>query len=164
MATIHNTDLTKELKEGAKLQQLRDVIPSQLAEKVVPVMEVNPKLLRRCNVVRGQEAINNTSGTIYTTPTDKDFFLVACGLGVIKDATSTSILTTLRATIDGVSQKILSIPSISLTPQISTISNSFPTPLKIDRGTSILLVNSTNVANITCSGSIVGYLIDNINA
>lgn len=143
---------------------MRDIIPSQLAEKVVPVMEVNPKMLRRCNIVRGQEAANSTSGTIYTTPADKDFFMVACQLGVIKDVTSTSTLSTLRATIDGVQQKLLEIPGITLTAQSAVVSLSFPDAIKIDRNTAIVITASTNVANIQTVGTIIGYTVDNINA
>lgn len=164
MAIIHNTDLIKELKEGAKLQQLRDVIPSQLADKVVPTMETNPKLLRRCNISKTTDAVNATSGTIYTTPSDKDFFLVSCCLGVIKDATSTSTGSNITVVIDGVSSPIARIPGITLTAQSKVVSCTFPAPIKIDRGTNITVTASTNVANIRATGVITGYLVENINA
>ncbi len=44
-AIIYNSDVTKELRDGGKIS-LRDAIPNQLAEKVVPVMEVNPKFYK----------------------------------------------------------------------------------------------------------------------
>jgi hypothetical protein len=52
MAQIFNSELKKQLIDGAKLQTSKDVIPSQLADKVVPVMEVNPKLLKYCGINR----------------------------------------------------------------------------------------------------------------
>jgi hypothetical protein len=164
MATINNSDLFKELREGIKLQQLRDVIPSQLADKVVPVMEVNPKMLRRINSVKNNIATNATSATIYTTPTDKDYFLCGFTLSMIKDVTSTSTSSRVLATIDGVSTILASIVGISLTPQADSISVQFLEPVRVDKGTNITVTNSTNVANVSANGTIYGYTVDNINA
>lgn len=164
MATIHNTDLSKELKEGAKLQQLRDRIPSELADKVVPVMEVNPKLLRRANIVRRSTASNATVATIYTTPSDKDFYLTGVAIAIIKDATSTSASSYISITIDGASQIFVHIPELTLTAQTGQMALSLPTPIKVDRGTAITINNSTNVANISATGTIVGYTVENINS
>jgi hypothetical protein len=164
MATINNSELFKELKDGIKLQQLRDVIPSQLADKVVPVMEVNPKLLRRANIVRQTTITNGTTATIYGTPTDKDFFLTTATLTFIKDVTATTTLISLRATVDGVVQHILTIPSLTLTVHSGEVAISLPSAVKIDKGTNIIIASATNVGNISISGNITGYTVDNINA
>lgn len=163
MATIHNTELFKELKEGAKLQQLNDVVPSELAKSIVPVMEVNPKLLRRVNVVRRATASNATSAAIFTIPTDKDFYLTGCSISTIKDATSTSIRSDINAFVDGdnTARELLAIASITLTAQSATNSIDFSIPVKLTRGTQIVLANSTNVANIVSIGCIYGYTVDN---
>ena len=162
MANINNSQLSKELIDGAKIQTSFDKIPTQLADKVVPVMEVNPKMLRRCNLVKSQFASNSTSGTIFATPTDKDTFIVACCLSVIKDVTSTSAFSTITATIDGVAIDLLSIAGLTLTAQSESVAVSFPFPVKIDRGTNIIVTNSTNVANIRSRGNIIGYY-DNLS-
>jgi hypothetical protein len=154
----------KELKDGVKLQQLKDVVPNQLADKVIPVMEVNPKLLRRCNLVRSIDATNATSGTIYTVPTDRDFYLVAASISTIKDVTATSVESAITVFIDGVARKLLSIAGITLTTQTLALANSFPDPIKIDRGTNISVTNTTNVGNIKSIGGIAGYTVENINA
>jgi hypothetical protein len=168
MVQIHNSDLFKELRDGTKSQQLRDgVLPSQLAEKVVPVMEVNPKLLRRCEIVRTNAASNATTATIYTTPTDKDFYLCGASLSVIKDVTSTSVVSAIAAPVGGGTtdtRRILVISEISVTIQNGSVATSFQTPIKIDRGVTIVVTNSTNVGNIRADGCIWGYLVENINA
>jgi hypothetical protein len=43
-AKIYNSNLTKAIVDGAKLQISEGGIPSEIAEKVVPTMEVNPNL------------------------------------------------------------------------------------------------------------------------
>lgn len=165
MVTIYNSDLTKELVDGAKIQVSREYPPSQIAEKVVPVMEVNPKMLRRCNVCLQNVANNSTSATIYTTPQDKDFFLVGCSITFIKDATSTSTYSAIEMTVEGQAQgNVFNIAQLTLTPQSGSESWTFPAPIKIARGTTIKIVNSTNVANIRSYGQIYGYTVENINA
>jgi hypothetical protein len=164
MAQIHNSDLSKELIKGGRLQVSRDVVPNQLAEKVVPVMEVNPKLLKIANIVRSATAVNSTSSNIYTTPTDRDFYLTFANISVLKDVTSTSTETSIKVTIDGILQRLISIAGISLTPQTLGTSQSFDIPIKIDRGTGILVTNGTNVANINAWGNIAGYIDDVSNA
>jgi hypothetical protein len=164
MAQIYNSDLTKELIEGAKIQTAFDVVPNQIAEKVVPTMEVNPKILQKLNYAHSNTATNATSVTIYTTPTDQDFYLSAVTLSLIKDVTSTSVKSAVTATINGVAQDLLSIPGITLTAQTAQISLSLPRDLKIDRGTNIVVTNSTNVANILATGVIFGYLVYNTTA
>jgi hypothetical protein len=165
MATIYNSDLSKELVKGASLQQMRDSIPNQLADKVVPTMEVNPNLFRKINVCRSGSAANATTTALYVTPTDKDFYIVAMALSVIKDVTSTSNLSSIQVTIDGITGlSILSLAAQTLTAQTLSSSISLPCPIKIDRGTTISVNNSTNVANIKASATIFGYYIDNSNA
>ena len=163
MATIHNTDLTKELKEGAKLQQLRDLIPSQLADKVVPVMEVNPKLLRRINIVRYREDSNSTGGVIYTTPTDKDFYLCGVTMEVIKDATATSVASTVTIVPKGeASVRIVTIPGFTLTAQNSNQVKDFThSPILLERASTVVSSNSTNVGNVKAHTIIYGYIVDN---
>lgn len=166
MATIYNSDLFKELKDGGKIQQLKDDIPNQLAEKIVPVMEVNPKFFRRCNLIKRGSASNATSATVYTTPTDRDFFLCAACLSVVKDATATSVLSTIRVFPEGAgsatTQDILVVGGISLTAQSEIVSISLPYPIKVERGSNIVITNSTNVGNVLATGSIIGFLVENI--
>lgn len=156
-AKIFNSYLTKEIIDGAKLQQNLGGIPSEIAEKVIPVMEVNPKLLRVCNIVRSDTATNNT---LYVIPTNKDFYLVSAFVqaGFTAAGQSTSFIS---AVIDGQTQKIVQNKvtcGAGLTANDTTSINPC-FPIKIDRGTTIVL----NVGNWG-SGGIVGYTLDNITA
>jgi len=163
-AIIYNSDLSRELQDGAKIQVSRDRVPNELAEKVIPVMEVNPKMLRRCNVAASGLAANSAASTVYTSPSDKDFYLVAMALSTIKDATSTSTAARITSTINGASVSLLSIASATLTAQADSTSLTLPIPLKIDRGTSIAVTNTTADANVSTRASIFGYTDDLVKA
>lgn len=166
MAQIYNSELTDELKIGAKIQLSRDRIPNEIAEKVVPTMEVNPKLLKNCNILRHATAINTTATTVYSVPSDIDFYLCGCSLSVIKDATATSINSAIQITVDGDSNffRPISIAGLTLTPQSLSESVDFNRPIKVKRGTNISVINSTNVANCTSSACIWGYTVHNANS
>jgi len=127
-----------------------------VSDIIMPVVEIK----RICNILKFNSAVNATTATIYTTPSDKDFYLVAAQLSVIKDATSTSGGTSIFVIIEGVSVRLLSIATLTLTAQYSNIANNFPVPIKIDRNTIITVVNSTNNANISGYGSIQGYTVE----
>jgi len=157
MSQINSTELLKGMRDNAKVQNLESV-PSQLADKVVPVMETNPILLRKCNISKG--LVSSASGTIYTTPTDRDFYIVASCLSVVRDASATSVSTRILATIDGLASPILGICGVTLTAGSSEQSISFPTPIKVDRGTNITVSFNTATAVITAYSQITGYLVD----
>jgi hypothetical protein len=165
-AKIYNSALTKEIIEGARLQQNQGGIPSEIAEKVIPVMEVNPKLLVRNDIVKYRLDNNSAGGTIYTVPTDMEFYLTNVYMSLIKDVTATSILSTITAVIDGTSGStvILAIPGLSLTPQTLTADVTFANPIKLAAGSVIASASTTNVANIRVTNIISGYLIKNSTA
>jgi len=165
MANIHNSDLFKELRDGGKLQQLNDVMPSQLADKVVPVMEVNPKFFRRVNIIRTQSTAITGTNAIYTTPSgSQDFYIIGAQLSAQSDATADNTLISISTTVEGVSAVILRLAKLTTTAHTDDIAITFPNPIKIDRNTAINLVNTFTVGNSRSSGTIYGYLVDNPNA
>lgn len=156
MAYIDNSETKKELDEAIRGNAQTNLSPSNVAGQVIPVININPKHSRRCNITRATSA-TGSSGTIYTAPTDKDFFIVACSLSVCKDVTATSTNSDINVTIDGATNPILSIAGLTLTAQSESVSLCFNSPIKIDRGTSVTISNTTNVANIRTRGTITGY-------
>jgi len=165
MATIYNSNLTKELIDVAKLQTSRDIVPNQIAEKVVPVIDVNPKHSRVINVVRSAAAVNALATNIYTTPaTNQDFYLTSLCLSTIKDATATAVTVLIDLTIDGAVRNVMVIGCLTLTAQSGNMALSFPIPIKIDRNTTINVRNSTNVGNISSYAELTGYLVENAGA
>ena len=127
-----------------------------IADFIQPIVKID----RTCNICRSAIGTNNTTSLIYTTPTDKDFYLCNCSLSFIKDITSTTTLISLNATIDGVERALILIPSITLTVHSGQISLNFNNPIKIDRNTSVVSRTSTNVANILYNSTIQGYTVE----
>lgn len=168
MVQVHNSDLLKEVREGASLQQLDGGIPSILDNKIVPVMEVNPKLLRRANIVDGNA--RSTSGAtviIYTTPSDRDFYLTSLQWYLVKTAAcdSATAAATITVVIDGATKSLVRYGEITLTAQEISESTTFTVPIKLDRGSAITFNSGTFTAGAKVyGGSITGYTVLNTRA
>lgn len=160
MALINNSDLTKELIEGAKINISDEAVPSQIAEKVVPVMEVNPKLLRTTNILSSYHATDSTSGTVYTTPANKDFYLTNVVLSLAKDVNATSVMSNVNVYVNEQIVNILAIMGTSVTAQYETTTLNLKLPLLIDRNTAINITNSTAIASISARATIFGYTVE----
>lgn len=166
MATIYNSELTKELINAAKIQTSRDIVPNQLAEKVIPVMEVNPKLLRRTNIMKASTKTTTGTQTVYTAPTDKDFYLTDLQLAWSKDVANDGISAFWVITIDGDSAttNILRLYGQTLTANQIVETISFSNPIKIARGSTLSISHSFTVGASSIAGSLFGYTIDNPNS
>jgi len=163
MATINNSDLFKELKEGARIQQLSDVVPNQLGNQIIPVMEVNPKLMRRINVLARISAFG--TATVYTTPANQDFYLVGVCIQAANSTASQASTATVTITPFGAAATIfnsLYLRTSVILDVASGVSNMIlPIPIKLERNTNVAYAAS----NIAVGSIIVmGYVIENSNA
>lgn len=159
MAHIYNSDLSKELIRGAKIQTSKDSVPSQLAEKVVPVMEVNPRLLRL--TTNAPQIASSTTGakTVYTTPTNQDFYLTGFTFAYIKDATSDAATSLdFRVKVNGATLTLFSFPIITLTASSGQISVTLANPLKLDRNTVIDYTGTFTAGVCVRAGSATGFV------
>ena len=163
MAYIDNTDTKKEMNDAMRGNAVSNIAPTKINDSVQPVININPKDYRRCNIVRGQTL--GTSGTttaIYTTPSDKDFYLCNYSLSIIKDATCdiASGAITASITVDGASRIIAGIAVLTTTAQNSVITVSFNSPIRLDRNTSVSLTGTFTVGSLQRTHSIVGYTVE----
>lgn len=121
--------------------------PNQVSNVVIPVFEVARPVH---NIVRSAAAMNTTA-TIYTTPTDKDFFLSHAILNSDDGSAGDGYIT---ITIDGATQKLLYFDTAGTTmSQNQFIGGNLN--IKIDRGTNITLTSGG--AGIKAQASIIGY-------
>lgn len=164
MATNNNAITSDELRKAGSIQISVDSVPTKIADTIVPVIECNPKLLRRTDFIKTGNLADATTTTITTTPTDKDTFITNIVLSFIKDANATSTAVGVYATTDdGLSQYLIYLPCLTLTAQTQTISFELANPLKLKRGTGVSLVSATAVASISAKATIYGFQInDNI--
>lgn len=133
-----------------------DNLTSDIGNLIVPVVPIT----RFSNILKTATATNNTAATIYTTPSDKDFYLTGVQIAVSKDATATSLGTDVTVFYNSVNTRIIKISTNQLQVQNEAVSQVFNPPLLIDKGTAIVLNNSTNVANIVSSACIYGYTVE----
>jgi len=158
MSQITNKDAVKAIFEGARMP-LQDT-PSELGKTCVPVMDMTPNFHRIINIIKSEEVIDATSGIIYTTPTNKDFYLTNAILTIIKNATSTSVFSSLNIKVDGVIRGIIFIEETTLTAQSAQIVLNLNFPIKVDRGSDIIIAHGTNVSKIQGSATILGYTVE----
>lgn len=161
MATINNQDLKKELIAGAKIQLSVDKVPARLAESVVPTMEVNPEMIRKLNVHKFYNKTNTGTFTIYTTPTDADFYLVSSGLNGTLNATNDGVSSSIQAT-DEFGNTIL-VHRINFEP-LTALSNldermDLPKPIKLKRGSTITIGSVYTAGAQYWTGTIYGYFV-----
>jgi hypothetical protein len=158
---IQSPEAIELIKDNAKLS-IGDGYPLNLLPNVQPVIDMTPGLQRKCTVVADGIVSNTTSGTVYTTPTSRDFYLVSMQLTVIKDVTSTSTRSRFLITVENVLQGVCSIAGITLTAQTESANMTFNPPIKLTRGSAIQISNDTGTANIRACGSIVGFEVQEI--
>jgi hypothetical protein len=161
--TITNSDLIKEVVDGARLNAAVDQVPNQLSEKVVATMETNPKFFRFINTIRRTAGTTGTL-TVYTTPTDRDFYL--CGLTgtITKNVTSDATLSQINIVPDGyIAVTILEFSQQSLTAESRTLGNDFNIPIKLKRGSTITMDTNQTAGTTTRNIIIWGYTVDASN-
>lgn len=168
MATIYNSDLSKELQNGARLQ-IRDKCPTELAEKVVPVMEVNPKALRAITFVIDYSRSTTASGvTIFTTDANKRTFIKGISINNVSDAAADNTAILINSKIFGDSTSgtnILRLNKITLTAGSFEKVNLFDGQgVELQRNTTVTLSNVFTVGVSTTGVTIWGYTVDNANA
>jgi hypothetical protein len=169
MIQINNSDLTRELREGAKIQVATDGIPSELGKTVVPVMESNPKLLRTDRVLASLavSATNASSSTLIAADPNRDIFITAAQIHIVKDATCdvASAVKSISCNINGVTVNLLLYSILSLTAQDIRLIITFKNPIKIDRNSAVT-TNAFSFAagNALRAIAIFGHSVENINA
>ena len=163
MVTIYNTELFKELKDGAKIQQTRDIIPQTLAGQVVPVMEVNPKMLKNTKMVLNSGRTSTSGSSTLKTITKQTFLtglIISLSKGAACDAATGRLTITVTPKESG-AIILAGLPFTTLMQESTSIAVDFP-PLELSIGSTIVFSAFTFAAG-SCSNScsIYGYELDN---
>lgn len=158
MTKHYNTSIAEDALRILNSKQ-GDFMSDEVAGPVATI-----PILRCANTVKATTS-TGTSGTLWTTPSDKDFYLLYAEFSIVKDAACdipTAGGPLLQAFVDGVALPLHRIPVITLTAQNQTATFSLPYPgLKIDRNTAISHSRSaTTAGNIVMSSVIIGYTVE----
>lgn len=162
MAQINNSDVIQKLVDELQLYPGKDVIPSELAEKILPVFQINSETITvsptPANIVESGEQEGAGSTTLYTTPSTGKFYLTNAALSGFNALTTDGTECQISVVIDGTRKNIFNLSCAQFTAgnayQNSAVSFNFQNPILIDAGTTILI---TSVANLNAYGSIIGY-------
>lgn len=158
MATITRGSVIQKTQDLLGLQSGSDQIPNQSANIVSPVIEVGPKF---STIMKTNSASTSSNTTlIYTTPTDKDFYLTYACLSATKDAASDNTAVSLFVSVDNSSSRVLFQEMQTLTATSFTNIANFNYPLKLNRGSQILLGGTFTVGTMNKRATIAGFIVE----
>lgn len=92
MARINKSEVLQEMQEGLRLDTIREKIPDQLAEKILPVYNINP----RPRIIQVEDTALNSFNKIITVPPGKRWTIRSIFLVI----TTTATVGTRRTRID----------------------------------------------------------------
>lgn len=154
-----NSSIIQEIRNAFKITVATERIPN-----AIPVVEVGDKLVKNA-IIKNLLKTDSASTTIYTTPTNQDFYLTGSSLSVNKNVTCDTDNVTITAVIGGAITTIMAYRGITLTAENNNIPLILPHSIKIDRGTNILCYVAVKTAGtLNVSATIHGFIDEYSNA
>ena len=132
MVNIQSKEVIDKIADELKVQPDAE-IPHELAKLIQLVYNVNPvRLIKAANL----DVSDVTAGTLITTSSTKDTFLVSAAISVSKDVVNTSIFSAIDCVPLGDARRQVLIVNYEPTTAASNINAviTFPFPIKLDRG------------------------------
>jgi hypothetical protein len=150
-----SSEVTKQFQDTFKVQTIEGTL-STVATSVTPVYVSNPLYAK---IIASGTRTATGAGTVYTTPTDKLFFLTHLSLSSTQNATADQILVVIKSTVGGKVIELLSIDCETLTARSTQTSISFPFPILLDKGVTITLTQAFTVGSGTARCCLSGFTI-----
>lgn len=159
MAKNYNPSIVQDTQKIFNLKA-GDMLGSDLGSMIVPIVNVQ----RTINIVRNS---NNTTSptTIYTTPTDKEFYLTTVHLSSNQNVTSDNVISWIQVTDDetGVLRRVVQLTRETLTVQSSDVFCQFPLRgIRLKKGSTIDLYHAGTAGTTRVAGTITGYTVETI--
>lgn len=157
---IQSKEVIDKISDELKVQPSLE-IPRQLDDKIKLVYEVNPR--RVCDIVESGVATSSTV-TIFTTPTERDFFLTNAWIA-LDTSNGLGSDAELKIFVGGAEKTVLQAvcsfadggTNNEQSPSTGHQSINFSVPIKIDKGSIITITEPGG--NLAFSG-IIGYTTD----
>lgn len=154
-----NKEVLGRIVKDMGLQSAVDKLPNELLDTIQPVIIANPK--RTINILKKGGSSTTGDTTIYTTPTDREFYLTFAQLRNTANATADNVAISMKITPKGEAEVIL----LEILKQTATAGSDHVTavlnpPILLEKGTNILISDGFTVGASTRSGSIAGYTVD----
>ena len=158
MVDIQSKEVIDKISDELKIQPAMQ-IPRGIGKDIQLIYNVN--ILRRINSTTHSRRISTGSNTILTTPTDRDFFLVGTYIDSAMSATADSTEMIIVAEPEtGGSVTINSLNKITLTAFTGNNTIMYPIPIKLRRGSTIVLTHTFTVGSGFTTGIIYAYVTD----
>lgn len=157
MARINRAEIINQAIKDLRLDPAIDNIPKETGDRIVLTHDVQIPILEYIH--RQGTRTTTGSSTLFTTPSDRDFYLDTVVLSLSSNATADNLGGGISVTILGTSREILRIEKLTTTLINETITLSFPEPLKIDSGTNITFGSVFSVGASICGVVITGHTI-----
>lgn len=154
-----NKQIVTTAIDELKLNPLTDAIPRQVIPTIQPTFELKR---RYANIVKTGTRTSSGSATVYTTPSDKDFYLTGVQMSWSKDVTNDGTTASLQVTIDGDStaSNILRLYGQSVTANQIAETMSFLYPIKLARNSTITINQTYTAGASSLASTITGYTED----
>lgn len=158
MVNIYNTSL---LKRATDLLNVRDggFFHNAVSPIITPVLELNKPVN---NVMVNQSTSTTGTATVYTTPSDKDFYLTYMCLEFQADATADNTSVGMNFTVNGTGVPFINLRKLTTTATTLCVPVTLNPPIKIDRGTNITYSTTFTVGACSRSATIAGYISDTL--
>jgi hypothetical protein len=157
MADINRSSIINNAAQDLALSSAVDETPRKLKGDVQPTWEMNP---RASYIAKSAAGSATASVTVYTTPSDKDFFLTSIYVGVAKDIVQDGTSVSLQLnTVNGVAVYWY-LPVTATLAQNVSMSLALPYPLKLDRASTIKIVGAFTAGTCNKSATITGYILE----
>lgn len=161
MVDVQNTEIINNLAKEVK-ESNPNVVPKAMASNIQPVIVINVDHKENTIVQSGTRATTGTT-IVFTTPADKDFYLIACSLNYTADVVADSVVYSLNAIPFGnVATPILELRKNTITLQNDNDSISFPIAIKLARNSAITIIQGFTVGTSVVDGHIFGFSVDTL--
>lgn len=158
MADIRNSELLNNIRKITGDDLTISKIPSELAEKVLPVIDLTPLGTKVSNVWRDGTLIMTGSLLLYTCPANRDFFLTNLWLNLSTMVGGDNLEGYLQFTDEeGSVRKFVISNMSSIAGSIDSNSLNLVFPLKLKRDSQINLILAAGAAVGNLFGGIVGF-------
>jgi hypothetical protein len=157
MARITRSSILQWVQDALGIQNGADSVPQYLTNQVVPVFDIQPKIT---NFVTQTTSTATGDTTIFTTPTDKDFFITFATIANTANAASDSVVCSIGVTIGGATRRIMYLVKETTTAGSQNAEMCFTYPIKVDRGSIIRLTKAFTAGATTVNATIGGYTLE----
>lgn len=159
MVDIQSKEVIDKMSDELKIQPAL-ALPRGLVNSIQPVYSVNPPKI--VNIVKQISRSTTGSPTIFTTPSDRNFYLTSISFSATANssADNTTYLVTAVPKNQSSSSTLLELRKTTLTAFNGNQFNNYPIPLLLEKGTAITMGSTFSAGTSVHSATITGYTTD----